>query len=235
MSLLREKYAALLNPEVLRAHQKPILLATGITAAATPLLAYAWSCYRQWLALGPGGVPYHFFGWLLQTSMHVIARTDIREPVPRPYKRVEDVAALYGDAGAQSFFARDGDGDGGASTLPPRKGRRPEIPSFVAPQRQLSEQAPPPTVAAEKAFLDALAAANPTLFEARASKLEGPLHRALWLRMPSDPDKKKLLQTRLGRGADGEFAHVHGEGELAPNPQPRGREERHRGRVGREA
>ncbi|KAG4219452.1 hypothetical protein PC116_g32068, partial [Phytophthora cactorum] len=128
------------------------------------------------------------------------------------YKRVEDVAALYGDAGAQSFFARDG--DGGASTFPPRKGRRPEIPSFVAPQRQLSEQAPPPTVAAEKAFLDALAAANPTLFEARASKLEGPLHRALWLRMPSDPDKKKLLQTRLGRGADGEFAHVHGEGSL---------------------
>ncbi|KAI1657634.1 hypothetical protein F4813DRAFT_70589 [Daldinia decipiens] len=211
MSLLQKKYAALINPDVLRAHQKPILLATGITAAAAPLLAYAWSCYRQWLALGPGGVPYHFLGWLLQTSMHVIARSDTREPLPRPYKRLEDVAALYGPAGAKSYL-RNG-------AIPKRTGDRPTIPTFVAPQRQTSDVAPAATVAAEKAFLDALAAANASLFEVRASKLEGPLHQALWLRLPSaspdDAEKQKTLRelrTRLGRGAAGEFAHVHGEG-----------------------
>ncbi|KAI1642110.1 uncharacterized protein F4817DRAFT_310252 [Daldinia loculata] len=213
MSLLQKKYAALINPDVLRAHQKPILLATGITAAAAPLLAYAWSCYRQWLALGPGGVPYHFLGWLLQTSMHVIARSDTREPLPRPYTRLEDVAALYGAAGAKTYF---GNGQG---QIPKRKGDRPTIPTFVAPQRQTSDVASPATVAAEKAFLDALAAANASLFEVRTSKLEGPLHQALWLRLPSaspdDAEKQKTLlelRTRLGRGSGGEFAHVHGEG-----------------------
>ncbi|KAF3057292.1 putative phospholipase carboxylesterase protein [Daldinia childiae] len=216
MSLLQQKYAALINPDVLRAHQKPILLATGITAAVTPLLAYAWSCYREWLTLGPGGIPYHFFGWLLQTSLHLIARSDTREPLPGPYKRLEDVAAMYGAAATKSYFGN------GQSQIPKRKGGRPTIPTFVAPQRQTSDIAPAAVVAAEKAFLDALAAANTSLFEARNSKLEGPLHQALWLRLPSastadDAEKQKTLQelrTRVGRGSDGEFAHVHGEGSV---------------------
>ncbi|KAI0106677.1 hypothetical protein F4814DRAFT_67009 [Daldinia grandis] len=227
MSFLPNKYTSLATPTILRTHQKPILLAAGLTAAATPLLAYAWSCYQQWLALGPGGVPHHFLGWLVQTSMHVIARSDTREPLPRPYKRLEDVAALYGAAGAKSYF---GSGQSQSqSQIPKRKGDRPTIPTFVAPQRQTSDVAPAATVAAEKAFLDALAAANAELFEVRTSNLEGPLHQALWLRLPSTPpdsaDKQQQqqeqeqqqqtleeLRTRLGKGSNGEFAHVHGEG-----------------------
>ncbi|KAI0853371.1 hypothetical protein F5Y00DRAFT_224525 [Daldinia vernicosa] len=216
MSLLQNKYAAaLINPDVLRAHQKPILLATGITAVATPFLAYAWSCYREWLALGPGGMPYHFPGWLLQVGLHAVARSDTREPLPRPYKRLEDVAALYGAAGAKSYYNYSGDGPG---QIPKRKGDRPTVPTFVAPQRQTSDAAPPATVAAQKAFLAAVAAANASLFEVRTSKLEGPLHQALWLRLPSpssaSADDDTTLRTRLGRGSDGEFAHVHGEGSV---------------------
>ncbi|KAI8963679.1 hypothetical protein F5Y11DRAFT_141224 [Daldinia sp. FL1419] len=214
MSLLQKKYAALINPDIFRTHQKPILLATGFAAVATPFFAYAWSCYQQWLALGPGGVPYHFLGWLVQTGMHVIARSDTREPLPKPYKRLEDVAAIYGPPAAKSYFGGDG-------AIPQRKGDRPVIPTFVAPQRQTSDTAPAATVSSEKAFLDALAAANPELFEMRTSRLEGPLHQALFLRLPTaspdDAEQQKTLQdlrTRVGRGTEGEFAHVHGEGSV---------------------
>ncbi|KAI1806588.1 hypothetical protein F4811DRAFT_135938 [Daldinia bambusicola] len=222
---LQKNFAALTNtaPAVLRTHQKPILLTAAAVTALTPLLAYIRSSYRAWLALGPGGVPYHFFGWLLQVGMHAIARSDTREPLPRPYARLEDVAAPYGPPGARSYL--------GGTVLPNRRGDRPTIPGFVAPQRQTSGQADAGTVAREKGFLDRVAGANPALFEARASRLEGPLHRALWLRLPSggggggDDDEKakarlRELRTRLGRGTDGEFAHVHGEGSVHVTVSP---------------
>ncbi|KAI1465536.1 uncharacterized protein F4812DRAFT_466513 [Daldinia caldariorum] len=221
MSLLQKNFTALIDPAVLRAHQKPILLTAALAAALTPLLAYIRSSYRAWLALGPGGIPHHFLGWLLQVGMRALARSDTREPLPRPYTRLEDVAAAYGPAGERSYF-----GYSGTTSLPARSGDRPAVPSFVVPQRQTSDKADAATVAREEAFLDALARANPRVFEARASRLEGPLHRALWLRLPregSDEDeddagknkqKQEELRIRLGRGAEGEFAHVHGEGSV---------------------
>ncbi|KAI1103437.1 hypothetical protein F4804DRAFT_230301 [Jackrogersella minutella] len=197
---LHQKLPALLNSSILPAQRKPILLAAGLALASTPLLAYAYSCYTQWLALGKGGVPYNFLGWLAQSSLHALARSDTRAPVPRPYKNVQDVgAALYGPAGARTYLA-------GAPQPEPRAGPRPNVPGFVAPQRQTSHPPPNGTVARLTGFLKALADANPDLFELKESGLEGPPHMALWLR---DPRPETL---RLGRGANGEWAHVHGEG-----------------------
>ncbi|KAI0137583.1 hypothetical protein F4776DRAFT_663598 [Hypoxylon sp. NC0597] len=214
MSLLQKKYAHLINPAVLRTHQKPILLATGVAAAAAPLLAYACSCYRQWLALGKGGVPYNVVGWLAQSAMHLIARTDTQLPVPRSFKSVHDVAALYGPAAAKSYRGSD-------SALEPRKGGAPVVPGFVAPQRQTSDAAGAATVDRQNAFLAALARANPALFDLQTSKLEGPPHRALWLRpeharsqeeKEKESAKEQRFYVRLGAGSRGEWAHVHVEG-----------------------
>lgn len=220
MSLLQKKYTHLLNPSLLRTHQKPILLATGITAVAAPLLAYARSCYQQWLALGKGGVPYNVLGWLAQSAMHLIARSDTTLPVPRSFKRVDDVAALYGPAAGKSYLTLSS-----GSGLEPRKGGPPVVPGFVAPQRQISEVAAAATIERQNAFLAALARANPALFELQTSKLEGPPHQALWLRpeqaqIQQEKEKGKKrgkgkgqsFYVRLGAGSGGEWTHVHGEG-----------------------
>ncbi|KAI6089750.1 hypothetical protein F4821DRAFT_52411 [Hypoxylon rubiginosum] len=197
-------------PLRLRTNQKPLLLAAGLTLAATPLLTYAWSCYTEWLSLGRGGVPYNMFGWFAQTLLHPFARRDTRSPVPTSFASASDVAALYGPAATKSYLAAWARGRG-------RPGDRPAVPTFVAPQRQTTEGAREEVVGKQKAFLGALAKANPGLFEVRDSGLEGPLHQALFLRSfspssSSSSEKEMEVRTRLGRGSRGEFAHVHGEG-----------------------
>ncbi|KAI1375366.1 hypothetical protein F4677DRAFT_135812 [Hypoxylon crocopeplum] len=240
MSFLQKKYASL-PPNLVHTYRKPIVLAAGAAFVASPFLAYAHACYQEWLALGRGGVPHNVLGWLVQSSMHVLARSDTREPVPLSYKSLADLAALYGSAGSRSFLAAWVRDRG-------RAGARPDVPSFVAPQRQTSDAAARGTVERQNAFLEALAETNSALFEFRTSKLEGPLHMALWLRMPSSSfdsgdvnaaDRKakaREVQTRLGRGPAGEFAHVHGEGSTHVTLSPadaasliaRGWAERHR-------
>ena len=83
--------------------------------------------------------------------MHLIARTDIRTPLPKGYARIDDLAAAYGPASLKSYFAPP------EAKLDNRAGSRPTIPSFVAPQRQTSETAPEPVVARQKAYLASLA------------------------------------------------------------------------------
>ncbi|KAI1384106.1 uncharacterized protein F4822DRAFT_61106 [Hypoxylon trugodes] len=210
MSLLQQKYTSLLthltpsNLNVtLHKHQQPILLATGVTILTTPFLAYSWSCYQQWRALGRGGVPYNFAGWLVQTSFHLFARSDVREPIPKSYTSISDIGAIYGNAGGKSYLPTAG--------LEKRKGPRPTVPSFVAPQRQTSDTPKPPdaTVSKLQNFLEELAKLNPHIFEIKTSRLEGPLHQAIWL-TPSPPNQDER-KVRLGWGSGGEFAHVHGE------------------------
>ncbi|XXH03091.1 hypothetical protein Hte_009481 [Hypoxylon texense] len=239
MSLLPKRH--LPTPAFLRANQKPILIAAGLALAATPLLAYARSRYREWLSLGRGGPPYNLAGYLAQALLHPFARRDTRLPVPPPYQTPDDVAAALYDARAasKSYLAAWARGRR-------RRGGRPEVPGFVAPQRQTTEVGGEGMVARQKAFLVALARANPGVLELRDSNLEGPLHQALFLRAffsssstsssssssstSTSPTaqgegegeeegeeaaaaKKNLeLRTRLGRGSRGEFAHVHGEG-----------------------
>ncbi|KAI0895539.1 hypothetical protein F4806DRAFT_85260 [Annulohypoxylon nitens] len=217
-SLLQRKIPSILHSSTLpipHAYRKPLLLGTAAAVISAPLLSYAYRCYTEWLSLGRGGVPYHFFGWLAQSTLHLLARTDLREPVPKKYKSAEDVGKLYGSAGVRSYFYLDSD-ESPKPTVPARNPPRPTVPSFVAPQRQTSDFGAPGTVEALNKYIVSLAEANPELFEVKASKLEGPLHQAIWLRQPP-ADKPisvsaKEVQDRVGHGTTGEFAHVHGEG-----------------------
>ncbi|KAI1761803.1 hypothetical protein GGR53DRAFT_453903 [Hypoxylon sp. FL1150] len=192
-------------PILLRANQKPLLLATGLAVAAAPLLAYAHSCYTEWLTLGRGGVPYNVIGWFAQTLLHPFARRDTRSPVPTSFASASAVAALYGPAATKSYLAAWARGRR-------RSGTRPDVPAFVAPQRQTTEKAGLEVVERQKAFVVALARANPAVFEVRDSGLEGPLHQALFLRSFAEEAADVEIRTRLGRGSGGELAHVHGEG-----------------------
>lgn len=212
MSLLAKRYTTLLRPEVLLEHKKPLLLATSLLAAAAPLLAYLRSQYLEWLALGRGGVPHNILGFLAQSLLSPFARRDTRRPLPSSVPVLEAFAALYGPVGADSFLASWVHGR-------ERAGARPAVPRFVAPQRQTSDAADAATLARMTAFLQTLAQRNAALFERRISGLEGPPHAALYLRAArgralTAPVRAREgeLNVRLGRGAKGEWAHVHGEG-----------------------
>ncbi|RYP08699.1 hypothetical protein DL764_001719 [Monosporascus ibericus] len=183
------------NANSIRANQA---LVAGLAAAlaGAPLLAYTLSNYRQWLAIEPGGLPYNFFGYLVNALMRPFARTDTR--LPAPYDRSK-LAPLYGPEASRSYFA-------GAQPPARRAGQRPDVPTFTVPQRQTSQKAPADTVGRERAFMEALAAANPRLLRLRASAAEGGHHDALWL-ADGVPRPGRYLN-----GLQGEFAHPHGEG-----------------------
>ncbi|KAI6087253.1 hypothetical protein F4821DRAFT_116417 [Hypoxylon rubiginosum] len=182
--------------DLLRQHK------TAVTASATvlllsgavPLLSRILSDYRAWYALGPNGLPLNPFGYLFQALASPFARLDTR--VPAPYD-VAKVSQKYGALTLQSFLP---------TPLSPRPGPRPEVPTFVGPQRQTTQQATPPTRAAQEAFLHAFSAANPSRIVVRPSNLEGPLFNSLWLVDDGVPVRDEIK--RLHR----EFAHPHGEG-----------------------
>ncbi|KAI5859657.1 hypothetical protein GGS23DRAFT_308991 [Durotheca rogersii] len=217
-----------------------LVLVTGsLVAVSVPLAAYAYKSYQAFLAIGRGGVPYNFFGWLGQSTLHLIARRDTQRPVPGPFGSIDDLAALYSPAAGRSYL---GPGVVEEGRLARRGGPRPDIPRFVAPQRQTSDVATPAVLERQARYVAAVAAANPDLFELRTSQLEGPPHQALWLRLPSataataaggpppqenkderqkTQERERELGVRLGRGTKGEFAHVHGEGSTHATLCPR--------------
>jgi len=167
----------------------------AIAAGGLSLATYLTFSYRGWLALGRGGLPFNPLGYLINLSLHAIARTDLRTPAPYMLEGLEDT---YGPWARRSFFG---------GVLPPeRVGPRPDVPSYVAPQRQTSERATPEMIALMEAFLEALVTANQDILEIRPSGLEGPRHNAAWLADGLSTKPKFLKGTR------GEFFHVHKEG-----------------------
>ncbi|KAI0025049.1 hypothetical protein F4780DRAFT_721980 [Xylariomycetidae sp. FL0641] len=172
------------------------MLGAATAAGVFPLAAYLVSSYRDWLALPRGGLPANPAGYMINLVLQAIARRDVRAPAPYT---LEDTEALYGAVALRSFFTPAG--------LPPpqRVGKRPAVPSYVAPQRQTSDYATAGMRTRMEAFLTAIVAANPDLLETRPSRLEGPTHDAIWL--GRDVTIPKFL-----KGTRGELAHVHGEG-----------------------
>ncbi|KAH6657340.1 hypothetical protein BKA67DRAFT_555013 [Truncatella angustata] len=164
-------------------------------AVGVPLFSYWVSNYRAWLALGRGGLPPNPLGWLVQACLHPISRSDTRAPAPWT---LEDTEELWGTAGRKSFFI-----DG---RIPPRRhGARPNVPSYVAPQRQTNEQVHPAMLDKMESYLSDLVAANPTTYQLKPSGLEGPFRNAIWL---ADNFNTPMYL----RGTKGEIVHPHDEG-----------------------
>lgn len=199
-------------PRVPAALRNPTLTTAALTAAAAigilslpALIARAVRSYRGYLALGPGGIPHNLLGWSLQGALQLFAWRDTRDPdavLAYPAKQ-----APYGPRGARAFLG-EGEGDGEAPAVPPRRrGDRPVVPGYVAPQRQMSQQGGAGTRARMLAYLEGLAALNPGLLVIKGSGLEGAGTPALWLDAEGGAEEVPPYLKGIG----GELVHVHPE------------------------
>lgn len=172
---------------------RPILTASAV--GIVPLLSYIASSYRGFLALGPGGLPRNFLGWAIQACLQPIGRTDTTDPAPFSEP---SIFPAYAPHGRTCFL--------GAEPLSQRRGNRPAVPGYIAPQRQVTEKGDAEAVARMNAFLVGLERLNPGLLSIRPSGLEDKDSPALWLKPHEVP-----LPTYLVKSTKGEVVHVHPE------------------------
>ncbi|KAK2012393.1 hypothetical protein LZ32DRAFT_309269 [Colletotrichum eremochloae] len=166
--------------------RRPVL-ATVLTSVSTTVVVWAVRDYRAYIALGPGGVPHNFGGWLLVTLGI------------RPFALSKASATWTGD------YPDEGAHDD-VEALPPRKGDRAEL-GGVVPHRQLTQHAPERM----REYIDNLFAnavtQNPTLVESKLSLYERNnqavfVHSAI-LASPATPAAARI--------ARGEISHHHGD------------------------
>lgn len=183
-------------PPALQNNPRTITALAVAIALSLPTASYALKSYRGFLALGPGGMPFNALGWAIQGLLQLIAKWDTRSPTPfsKPANQKP-----YEPHGTTPFLA--------ASPLPQRKGDRPEVPGYVAPQRQTSQQGGEDTRERMTAFLGALAARNQGLLVLKPSGLEGIGTPALWLDREAGVEPPAYLRGMI----KGELAHVHPE------------------------
>jgi hypothetical protein len=104
--------------------QKSPIFTGTLVGSSIVLLFTAIQDYRRFKALGPGGAPYNVFGWLFVTLGL------------RPFTLGPQDTTWVGDYNLQNVSVSDGLQD-----LPRRAGLRARV-MGIAPQRQMSQQAP---------------------------------------------------------------------------------------------
>ncbi|PHH60867.1 hypothetical protein CDD81_1072 [Ophiocordyceps australis] len=171
------------------------LLATS-ALGIVPLLAIIFNDYRGFVALGPGGLPSNPLGWLAQLCLQPLGRLNTLS-----------TSSLHSSRNADAVGPRGRDSFLGAQPLPPRRGHRPKVPGYVAPQRQTSECAVGDAVARMNAYVAGLACRNPEALIIKGSGLESKHCKALWLE-----DRRHPLPDYLAATTHGEIVHVHAEG-----------------------
>jgi len=117
-----------------------------------PIYKYVQKDYHEFLALGPGGTPSTFNGYLWVTFLKVFfARSDIYvAPTVRPYEHP-----------AQGYL----------SSLPRRIGQRPKV-AGIAPHRQVTQKGCPQMLSALQSAIHAMRAANSHLLATGISCFE---------------------------------------------------------------
>lgn len=164
------------------------ILTAGAVASATVLIV-AYRDYSAYVAMGPHGLPDTFWGWYKQLKMARRARKDTTVPAPYDLKTVADA---HGPHATESFFK---------SPLQPRRGTRPTIPGFAAPQRQITATAEPEMKKRMYAYLDEFVGCNKTTLQSELSVLEGPVPA---VQLKNGLDRPKFLNPTRG-----EMVHVH--------------------------
>lgn len=173
--------------------QPPLVIGSAIGVVTIPLLIHVARSYRGWLELGPGGPPYNFFGYLFQAIAQPFARRDTTDSRPLADPKV---APFYEPHGKTSYL----------SDIPARNGDRPVVPSYVAPQRQMSERSQASRVERMQAHLAQLAKEQPARITLKNSGLEAADQMAIWVQ---DSMERPAY---LAKSTKGEIAHVHPEG-----------------------
>lgn len=160
---------------------------TTVSAVVLAVLAVAGSVwvyrdYHAWLALGPGGLPYNFRGWLMTTWM----RTQKRDALD-----TARFARAIG-AGGNRFLAED---------LPRRAGLRPRIGVHPVPHRQLDQLPGEDMTRRIVATFDAQVGRQSDLLRYELSFFE-KRNQAVFLRDPA-------VGHADAQASHGEIAHVH--------------------------
>lgn len=173
---------------------RPVLSAAGALALGFALVAY--HDYRSYIDLGPHGLPNTFWGWYRQLQMTRISRKDTTAPAPY------DLGLVAGPHDTTSFLPESQ--SEGLSWRPGNKA--PEIPGFVAPQEQVTQQATTSMKKAMYKYLDLLAAANAEVVQIQTSVLEGlvPAMHMKGFRGMAESVRPKVLEA-----TGGEMCHIH--------------------------
>ncbi|KAF7537647.1 hypothetical protein G7054_g3518 [Neopestalotiopsis clavispora] len=176
-----------------------LAIAASLTTGIPLLLSHWLSTYRDWLALGRGGLPTNPLGWLAQAILGAtIARSDHRTASATPWTLYAETEAVWGEAGRASYLLRS---SSSSLPLPRRAGPRPPRPRVRGA-----------AAADEPAGGPGDAGADGTL---RPSALEGPCHQAIWLADDGGgggggPGFRR--RPAHLRGTRGELVHPHDEG-----------------------
>lgn len=171
-----------------------VVSATGAVVLGAVFVAY--QDYRSYVALGPHGLPATFRGWYRQLQMSRQSRKDTT--VPAPY----DFGLVAGSHDDTNYLPEKH-----SEALSWRLGNKaPQIPGFVAPQRQLTDQATAATKQAMYGYLDALAGANSEVLQIQTSVLEGPVPAMGMKGFAAMADSIKPTVLKLTRG---ELCHIH--------------------------
>ena len=154
-----------------------MLAGAGSAAAAI----WVYRDYQKWLALGPGGLPYNFGGWISTTRMR------LRAIDPLDTGRFQTVMDDWDEALLEE--------------LPSRQGQRPSIGVHPVPHRQL-DQLPGENMKREiVSVFDAAVARSPEFIEYQLSHFE-KRHPAITLRRGAARHAHAIASR-------GEVAHVH--------------------------
>lgn len=176
-------------------HTRPkLFIATTVLTILLPFqLVAAVRSYCGYLAIGPGGIPHNLFGWCIQGIIQPFGLRNTRSPDALANPSPAVVARYGGSERATRSYRSEGTIRTDSSA---RRGPRPTIPGYVAPQRQITDvpAAAAATRATQEAFLQALAAANPDVLTIRPSQLEGNHTPALWAKQ-GDALGTTLLET----------------------------------------
>jgi len=155
-----------------------MIAGAGVAAAG----AWVYRDFQKWLALGPGGLPYNFNGWMTATWM----RLQKCDPL--------DVLCLQDLPGAPDDVAC-------LSNLPVRRGPRPSVGVHPVPHRQLNQLPGDDMKLRIEALFDASVRHEADLVEYQLSYFE-KRNRAVTLR---DPEQGHAD----AQASRGEIGHVH--------------------------
>ena len=109
-------------------YSKPAITVALLLPVIYGIVSVCLHDYRGWLNLGAGGLPYNFFGWLLQWVLKLaLAKRDTSglECYDRPLKI--DLSESEKCRNYTSYL----------SSLPQRPGPRPKVAHWVIPHREL--------------------------------------------------------------------------------------------------
>jgi len=152
-----------------------------LSTISLSILAWSYSDYRQWKALGKGGLPYNLIGWFMVTYTRLFKKD------PLAIKHFED------DIGNNCDVE-------GLPSLPKRTGGRPSIAKHPVPHRQLSQVGNAAILKALQGKFDEVVEAKKDCLNYALSQYE-KRNNAVWL---SNPDAGNACTC-----AKGEIAHIH--------------------------